>query len=58
MPSTAGATVTDDADAPVRPGWFVGVITTTIRGTSDVERFGGLGNVGRVPTAGLVVKVV
>jgi len=37
MPLTAGVTVTDDADAQSAP-WFVGVITTTIKGISHVER--------------------
>jgi hypothetical protein len=38
MPLTAGVTVTDDADAPVPPRRFVGVITTTIKAISHAER--------------------
>jgi len=54
MPLTAGVTVTDDADGPVRPGWSVGVITTTIKEISHVERIAGSARLGLVPTSGLV----
>jgi len=58
MPLTAGVTVADDADGPVRPGWFVGVITTTIKAISHVERSRGWRTTGRVPTGDLIVNIV
>jgi hypothetical protein len=35
---TAGVIVTDEADCAVRPGSFVGVVTTTIKAISHGER--------------------
>ena len=55
---TAGVAVTGDADARCAPRRFVGVITRPKKGISHVARFGGSDNVGRVPTADLVVNVV
>jgi len=55
---TAGVTVTDDADGQCARGWFVGVITTTIKAISHIERLRGSENISCVPTAGLVGNVV
>ena len=57
---TAGVTVTvtGDADRPVRPWWFVGVITAAKKQTSHVEQWRAPENTGQVPTADLVGNVV